>query len=130
MVCWAIVTGRLGAELFYLHKSFQRVLYKAIVYDDTSHYTTIRHTIRRYVTLYDDTSHYTTIRHTIRRYVTLYDDTSHYTTIRHNICPKTVLYFCKRTVLKVLCYQNIYAEKHGTCRNVHVYKFIGDRHSE
>ena len=25
--------------------------------------------------------------------------------------PKTVLYFCERTVLKVLCYQNIYAEK-------------------
>jgi len=35
-----------------------------------------------------------------------------YTTIRicTNICLKTVLYFCKRTVLKVLCYQNIYAE--------------------
>ena len=26
--------------------------------------------------------------------------------------PKTVPYFCKRTVLKVLCYQNMYAEKH------------------
>ena len=50
-----------------------------------------------------------------------------YTTIRHNICLKTVLYFCK-TVLKVLCYQNIYAEKHG--RNVHVNKFIGDNHGE
>jgi len=32
--------------------------------------------------------------------------------IRHNICLKTVLYFCKLTVLKVLCYQNIYADKH------------------
>jgi len=30
----------------------------------------------------------------------LYDDTSQY-------LHKTVLYFCKRTVLKVLCYQNI-----------------------
>jgi len=39
-------------------------------------------------------------------YVYLYNDTSQY-------LPKTVLYFCKRTVLKVLCYQNIYAEKHG-----------------
>jgi len=47
-----------------------------------------------------------------------------YTTIRHNICLKTVLYFCKRSVLKVLYYQNIYAEKQG--RNVHVYIFIGD----
>ena len=27
------------------------------------------------------------------------------TTIRHNICLKTVLYFCNRTVLKVLCNQ-------------------------
>jgi len=45
-----------------------------------------------------------------------------YTTICHNICLKTLLYFCKWTVLKVLCYQNIYAEKHG--RNVHI--FIGD----
>ena len=40
----------------------------------------------------------------------LYDDTSQY-------LHKTILYFCKRTVLKVLCYQNFYAEKHG--RNVH-----------
>jgi len=38
------------------------------------------------------------------------------------------LYFCKRTVLKVLCYQNIYAEKHG--RNVHMHKSIGDNHGE
>jgi len=51
-----------------------------------------------------------------------------YTTIRHTIWPKTVLYFCKRTVLKVLCYQNIYAEKHD--RNVHLYKLIGDSQSE
>ena len=37
------------------------------------------------------------------------------------ICLKTVLYFCKRTVLKVLCYQNIYAEKHGEiCTNTFV----------
>ena len=35
-----------------------------------------------------------------------------YTTIRHRICLKTVLYFCKRTVLKILCHQNIYREKH------------------
>ena len=35
------------------------------------------------------------------------------TMIHHNICLKTVLYFCKQTVLKVLCYQNIYTEKHG-----------------
>ena len=40
-----------------------------------------------------------------------------YTTIRHYICLKTVLYFWKRIVLKVLCYQNIYAEKHQ--RHVH-----------
>ena len=40
----------------------------------------------------------------------LYDDTSQY-------LHKTILYFCKRTVLKVLCYQNFYAEKDG--RNVH-----------
>jgi len=77
--------------------------------------------IRRYVTLYDDTSHYT-------RYVTLYDDTSHYTTIRHIICLKTVHYIYKRTVLKVRCYQNIFAEKHG--RNLHVLIFIGDNHGE
>jgi len=32
--------------------------------------------------------------------VYLYDDTSQY-------LPKTVLYLCQRTVLKVLCYQNI-----------------------
>jgi len=51
----------------------------------------------------------------------LYDDTSQY-------LPKTVLYFCRRAVLKVLCYQNTYAEKHG--RNMHVHKFIGDSHSE
>ena len=51
----------------------------------------------------------------------LYDDTSQY-------LPKTVLPFSKRTVLKVLCYQNIYAEKHE--RNVCVHKFIGDSHSE
>ena len=51
-----------------------------------------------------------------------------YTTIRHNICLKIVAYFCKRTVLKVLCYQNIYVENYG--RNVHVHKFIGDSHSE
>jgi len=44
---------------------------------------------------------------------TLYDDTSH---------------FCKRTVLKVLCYKNIYVEKHG--RNLHVHIFIGDNHGE
>ena len=44
------------------------------------------------------------------------DCTASYTIILHNICLKTVLYFCKRTVLKVLCYQNFYAEKHG--RNV------------
>ena len=37
-------------------------------------------------------------------YITLYADTSQY-------MPKTVFYFCKRTVLKSLCYQNIYAEK-------------------
>ena len=49
----------------------------------------------------------------------LYDDMSQY-------LPKTVLYFCKRTVLKVLCYQNIYAEKDG--RNMH--KFIDDSDSE
>ena len=67
------------------------------LYDDTSHHTTVRHIIRRYVTLYDDTSHYTTIRHIIRRYVTLYDDTSQY-------LPG------KSTVLKVLCYQNVYGE--------------------
>jgi len=48
--------------------------------------------------------------------------------MRHTICLKTVLYFCKWTVLKVLCYQNIYAEKHG--RNVHVHKFIDDSPSE
>ena len=47
----------------------------------------------------------------------LYDNTSHY-------LPKAVLYLCKRTVLKVLCYQNIYAEKHG--RNLHVHIFIGN----
>ena len=35
----------------------------------------------------------------------LYAGTSHY-------LHKTVLYLCKRTVLKVLCYQNIYAVKH------------------
>ena len=51
----------------------------------------------------------------------LYDDTSQYLT-------KTVLYFSKRTVLKVQCYQNIYAEKHG--RNLHVHIFIGDNHGE
>jgi len=51
-----------------------------------------------------------------------------YTTIRHNICLKSALYLCKRTVLKVLCYQNIYAEKHG--RNLHVHIFIGDNHGE
>jgi len=51
-----------------------------------------------------------------------------YTMTRHNICLKTVLHFCKRTVLKVLCYQNIYTEKHD--RNVHLHKFIGDNHSE
>ena len=51
-----------------------------------------------------------------------------YTKIRHNICLKTDLYFCKRTVLKVLCYQNIYSEKHG--RNLHVHIFIGDNHGE
>jgi len=51
-----------------------------------------------------------------------------YMTIHHNICPKIVLYFCKRTVLKVRSYQNIYAEKHG--RNVRVYKFKGDSHIE
>ena len=39
-----------------------------------------------------------------------------------------VLYFYKWTVLKVLCYQNIYAEKHG--RNLHVHIFIGDNHGE
>ena len=59
----------------------------------------------------------------------LYDTyTSHYTTIRHTSCLKTVHYFCKRTVLKVLSYQNIYAEKHG--RNLHVHIFIGDNHGE
>jgi len=51
-----------------------------------------------------------------------------YTTICHTICLKLVLYFCKRTVLKVQCYQNIYAEKHG--RNLHVYIFIGDNRGE
>jgi len=51
----------------------------------------------------------------------LYDNTSHY-------LPKTVLYFYKWTVLKVLCYQNIYAEKHE--RNIHVHIFIGDNHGE
>ena len=51
----------------------------------------------------------------------LYDDTSQY-------LPKTVLYFWKRTVLKVLRYQNIYAEKHG--RNLHEHIFIGDTHGE
>jgi len=49
----------------------------------------------------------------------LYGDTSQY-------LPKTVLYFCKRTVSKVLCYQNMYAEKHG--RNLHVHILIGDNH--
>jgi len=51
----------------------------------------------------------------------LYDDTSQYLL-------KTVLYFCKRTVLKVLCYQNIYAEKHD--RNVYMHKLLGDCHIE
>ena len=51
----------------------------------------------------------------------VYDDTSQY-------LPKTVLYFSKRTVLKVLCYQKVYAEKHG--RNVRVHKLIGDNHGE
>ena len=51
----------------------------------------------------------------------LYDDTSQY-------LPKTVLYFWKQAVLKVLCYQNIYAEKHG--RTLHGYIFIGDNHGE
>ena len=46
-----------------------------------------------------------------------------YTTIRHT---KTYLYFCKRTVLKLLCYKNIYAEKYD--RNVHT--LIGGSHSE
>ena len=43
-------------------------------------------------------------------YSFLYDDKSQY-------LPKTVLYFCKRTVLKVLCYQNIHVEKDG--RHMH-----------
>ena len=51
-----------------------------------------------------------------------------YTPILHNISLKTVLYFCKWTVLKVLCYQNIYAEKHE--RNIHMHIFIGDNHGE
>ena len=51
----------------------------------------------------------------------LYDDTSQY-------LPKKGLHLCKWTVLKVLCYQNMYAEKHG--RNVYVHTFIGDSHSE
>ena len=55
------------------------------------------------------------------RLMYLYDDTSQY-------LPKTVLPFSKRTVLKVLCYQNIYAEEHG--RNVPVHTFIGDSLSE
>ena len=42
--------------------------------------------------------------------------------LRHNICLKPVLYFCKRTVLKVLCYQNIYLENHG--RHAHC-GFVG-----
>jgi len=42
--------------------------------------------------------------------------------------PKTVLYFCKRTVLKVLWYQNINIEKHG--KNVHVDISIGNNHSD
>ena len=34
----------------------------------------------------------------------LYDTyMSHYTAIRHTSCLKTVLYFCKRTVLKKYC---------------------------
>ena len=43
-----------------------------------------------------------------------------YTTIR---LPKNSPLFL-RTVLKVLCYQNIYAEKHG--QNLHVHIFIGE----
>jgi len=50
-----------------------------------------------------------------------------YTLIRHNICLKTVLFFCKPTVLKVMCYQNIYTDKHG--RIVHMHKFIGDMYT-
>ena len=53
----------------------------------------------------------------------IYVDAS-YHHLYDNICLKTVLYFCKRTVLKVLCYQNIYAGKHE--RNLHI--FIGDNH--
>jgi len=33
-----------------------------------------------------------------------------------------------KTALKVLCYQNIYAEKHG--RNLHVHIFRGDNHGK
>ena len=46
----------------------------------------------------------------------------------NKLMDECVLYFCKKTVLRVTCYQNIYAEKHG--RNVHVHTFIGDSHSE
>ena len=52
------------------------------------------------------------------------------TTIRHNICPKTVLYLSKRTVLKVVCYLNFYAEKHGRNLQVHCHIFIGDNQGE
>ena len=56
-------------------------------------------------------------------YTTEQSNNASYTTIRHNICLKPVLYFCKQTVLKVLCYQNIYAD-------LHMHKFIGDNHGE
>ena len=43
-----------------------------------------------------------------------------------NAALSRVIYFCERTVLKVLRYQNINVEKDG--RNSHVHIFIGDNH--
>jgi len=50
----------------------------------------------------------------------LYDDTLQYLPKNSPLNDN----FCKRNVLKVLYYQNIYVENHG--RNVRVHKVIGE----
>ena len=52
----------------------------------------------------------------------------YFTTIHHNICLNQSSISFSGLFLKVLCYQNIDAEKHK--RNLRVHIFIGDNHSE